>query len=159
MKGACRHKTLSLTLPCQGIEIRVFGFDFRCSNHWATSPIAQSHVATSPEHFWYICWTTLPLLLSFLSLLIYYKSKTFSRNYIMELGLISNCIERLFHYKTTLSSLDVPMKTVLLQFSSRRYLTLSVQKSPYILYVLHPISKAFPQIVVFIPSEHKTARV
>ena len=43
MKGV-RHKSglertekLPLTLPCQGIEPRAFGFEFRCSNHWAMS--------------------------------------------------------------------------------------------------------------------------
>ena len=30
---------LFLTLPHQGIEPRFFGFEFRLSNHWATSPV------------------------------------------------------------------------------------------------------------------------
>ena len=33
------RKQLHLTLPRQGIELRVFGFEFRLSNHRATSPI------------------------------------------------------------------------------------------------------------------------
>ena len=40
------QKKLSLTLPHQGIEPRVFRFEFQLSNHWATSPVSCLYQVT-----------------------------------------------------------------------------------------------------------------
>ena len=45
----CGIQKLPLTLPCQGIEPRVFGFEFRRTNHWATSPRSQRNRIVFPS--------------------------------------------------------------------------------------------------------------
>ena len=64
MKGGqaqtCLHKSclggtekLFFTMPRQGIEPRVFGFEFWLSNHWPASPV-KSVVITSPCQHYFI---------------------------------------------------------------------------------------------------------